>query len=91
MPFYHLFLCLMLTRNMPQEDYGHFSISQALLVGLGPYVTLNGVGATGRQFYEKNILNIEITFYIGSCVQILILSFLFSGTFYFVVEVESIL
>lgn len=47
---------------------------QTLLGALGAFVGLSAAGAAGRKYYDDNVTDAELGRYIGSCLQLLVIS-----------------
>lgn len=63
-----------LTRYLSPEEYGEVAIFQTLLSILGAFVGMTFVGAANRKFYDSDLKQTELAEFIGSCVQLVILS-----------------
>lgn len=63
-----------LTRYLSPEEYGEVAIFQTLLGGLAAFIGLSMHGAAGRKFYDGNLGKDDLAEFIGSCVQILLVT-----------------
>lgn len=63
-----------LTRYLSPEEYGEVAMFQALLGGLTAFVGLSMQGAAGRKFYDGHLGNDDLREFIGSCLQILLVT-----------------
>ncbi|HEY8033019.1 MAG TPA: oligosaccharide flippase family protein [Methylocella sp.] len=69
-----LALLPILTRYLTREQYGEVAMFQALLAVLGAVTGLSATGAAGRKYYDADLSQEELKFFIGSCFQILLVS-----------------
>jgi O-antigen/teichoic acid export membrane protein len=63
-----------LTRYLSPEEYGEVAMFQTLLGSLAAFVGLSMQGAAGRKFYDGNLGDEELKDFIGSCMQILLVT-----------------
>lgn len=63
-----------LTRYLTPAEYGQVAMFQTLLGALGAFVGLSVVGAAGRKYYDDNLTDAEMGRYIGTCLQLLVIS-----------------
>lgn len=63
-----------LTRYLSPEQYGEVAMFQTLLGALAAFVGLSMHGAAGRKFYDSNLGNNELKEFVGSCLQILLIT-----------------
>ncbi|PLW82093.1 polysaccharide biosynthesis protein [Kineobactrum sediminis] len=78
-----------LTRYLSPEEYGQVAMFQTLLGALTAFIGLSLHGAAGRKFYDGNLAANDLKEFIGSCLQILLVTtlimlsilFVFSGEF----------
>ncbi|MGR5431127.1 lipopolysaccharide biosynthesis protein [Vibrio astriarenae] len=68
----------LLTRVLTPSEYGEVALFQSLVIGLGAIIGVNTVGSANRKYYDDDIKNHELARYNGSCIQILIVSTLFT-------------
>lgn len=73
-----------LTRYLRPDEYGEVAMFQTLLGALGAFVGINVAGAAGRKYYDGNLAEDELKQFIGSCLQILLVSALTIFFFVFV-------
>ncbi|HHR6142249.1 TPA: lipopolysaccharide biosynthesis protein [Providencia alcalifaciens] len=73
-----------LTRYLTPAEYGQIAMFQLLLSALNTFIGLNSVGAANRKFYD-NVDNDTLKTFNGSCVQVLIITFLASIIFTFII------
>lgn len=66
-----------LTRYLSPEEYGEVAVFYTLLGALGAFVGATFVGAVGRKFYDANLKENELSEFIGSCIQLIVLCTLF--------------
>jgi len=64
-----------LTRLLTPEEYGKIAMFQVLVAALSAVTGLSVHGAANRKFYDPDTGHNEIKLFIGSCLQILIISF----------------
>lgn len=67
-----------LTRFLSPEEYGQVAIFHTLLGALIGFIGLSMAGAAGRKFYDGNLGETDLAEFIGSCLQILLLTTTFS-------------
>lgn len=67
-----------LTRYLSPEEYGEVAMFQTLLGALAAFIGLSMHGAAGRKFYDGNLGKDELAEFIGSCLQILLITSLLS-------------
>lgn len=63
-----------LTRYLSPEEYGEVAMFQTLLGALGAFVGMTFVGAAGRKYYDADLPKSELAEFIGSCIQLAIVS-----------------
>lgn len=63
-----------LTRYLSPEEYGEVAMFQTLLGALMAFIGLSLQGAAGRKFYDGNLKESDLREFIGSCLQILIVT-----------------
>lgn len=63
-----------LTRYLSPEEYGEVAMFQTLLGALAAFIGLSMQGAAGRKFYDGHLGEHELKEFIGSCLQILIVT-----------------
>lgn len=63
-----------LTRYLNPAEYGEVAMFQTLLAALAAFTGLSVHAAANRKFYDGNIKEFEMKNFIGSCLQILIVS-----------------
>ncbi|OLO09872.1 polysaccharide biosynthesis protein [Chromohalobacter japonicus] len=63
-----------LTRYLSPEEYGEVAMFQTLLGALAAFIGLSMQGAAGRKFYDGPLGEHELKEYIGSCLQILLVT-----------------
>lgn len=69
-----------LTRYLSPEEYGEVAIFQTFLGALAAFLGLSMHGAAGRKFYDGNLGKSDLAEFIGACLQILLITSLFSLT-----------
>jgi O-antigen/teichoic acid export membrane protein len=69
-----LALMPILTRYLTTEQYGEVAMFQTLLAVLGAVTGLSVTGAAGRKYYDADLSQKELKFFIGSCFQVLLVS-----------------
>lgn len=67
-----------LTRYLSPEEYGEVAMFQAFLGALAAFIGLSMQGAAGRKFYDGNLGRQDLAEFIGSCLQILVVTSLIS-------------
>jgi len=67
-----------LTRYLNPEEYGEVAMFQTLLGALSAFIGLSVQGAAGRKFYDGNHEKEDLAEFIGSCLQILMVTSLIS-------------
>jgi O-antigen/teichoic acid export membrane protein len=67
-----------LTRYLNPQEYGEVAMFQTLLGALTAFVSLSMQGAAGRKFYDGNLGKGELAEFLGSCLQILMITSLIS-------------
>jgi len=67
-----------LTRYLNPEEYGEVAMFQTLLGALSAFIGLSMQGAAGRKFYDGNHKKEDLAEFIGSCLQILMITSLIS-------------
>lgn len=67
-----------LTRYLSPEEYGEVAMFQTLLGALAAFIGLSMHGAAGRKFYDGNLGKDDLAEFIGSCLQILLITSLLS-------------
>lgn len=65
-----------LTRYLGPTEYGRIAMYQTFVGLLGAFVGLSVAGAASRKYYDKDISTLELSQFIGTCLQILIASVL---------------
>lgn len=65
-----------LTRYLTPSEYGQIAMFQVLLSALTTFIGLNTVGSANRKYYDDGVDNNTLRLFNGSCLQILIISFL---------------
>lgn len=63
-----------LTRYLSPSEYGEVAMFQTLLGALGAFVGISFVGAANRKFYDANLEKSELAEFIGSCIQLILIS-----------------
>jgi O-antigen/teichoic acid export membrane protein len=63
-----------LTRYLSPAEYGEVAIFQTLLGALSAFVGLNVVGAAARKYYDGDLGERELKYFIAACLQILLAS-----------------
>ena len=63
-----------LTRYLSPEEYGEIAMFQTLLGALMAFVSLSMHGAAGRKYYDSNLEEDDLRAFIGSCLQILLVT-----------------
>lgn len=63
-----------LTRYLTPEEYGEVAMFQTLLGALMAFIGLSLHGAAGRKFYDGNLGKGDLKEFIGSCLQILVIT-----------------
>ncbi len=63
-----------LTRYLSPTEYGEVAIFQTLLGALSAFVGVNVVGAAGRKYYDRCLVENELKYFIAACLQILMVS-----------------
>jgi O-antigen/teichoic acid export membrane protein len=63
-----------LTRYLTPEEYGEVAMFQTLLGALMAVIGLSLHGAAGRKFYDGNLEERDLKEFIGSCLQILVMT-----------------
>lgn len=69
-----LALMPILTRYLTTEQYGEVAMFQTLLSVLVAVTGLSVTGAAGRKYYDADLSNMELKFFIGSCFQVFLAS-----------------
>lgn len=69
-----------LTRYLSPEEYGEVAMFQTLIGALNAFVGLSLHGAAGRKFYDGNLAVNDLQEFIGSCLQILLVTSLITLT-----------
>lgn len=64
----------LLTRYLSPAEYGEVAIFQTLLGALGGFVGLSVAGAAGRKYYDGNLDEYDLKYFIAACLQVLIVS-----------------
>lgn len=72
-----------LTRFLTPEEYGELAMFQTLLGALMAVIGLSLHGAAGRKFYDGNLGEKDLKEFIGSCLQILIITTVVTTAFLF--------
>lgn len=67
-----------LTRYLTPEEYGEVAMFQTLLGALMAFIGLSLHGAAGRKFYDGNLGENDLKEFIGSCLQILAITTMFT-------------
>lgn len=67
-----------LTRYLSPEEYGEVAMFQTLLGALAAFIGLSAHGAAARKFYDGNLGQDDLAEFIGSCLQILLVTSLVS-------------
>lgn len=65
-----------MTRYLSPEEYGQVAMFQTLLGALAAFIGLSLHGAAGRKFYDGNLEGNDLKEFIGSCLQILLVTML---------------
>lgn len=63
-----------LTRYLTPAEYGEVAMFQTLLGLLGAFVGVIFVGAANRKFYDSGLKQEELAKFIGTCIQLIIIS-----------------
>ena len=63
-----------LTRYLSPSEYGEVAMFQTLLGAVGAFVGITFVGAAGRKFYDTDLKQGELAEFIGSCIQLILIS-----------------
>lgn len=63
-----------LTRYLSPEEYGEVAMFQTLLGALGAFIGMTFVGAANRKYYDANLNKAELAEFIGSCIQLAVIS-----------------
>ncbi|SDW44416.1 oligosaccharide flippase family protein [Marinobacter mobilis] len=63
-----------LTRYLSPTEYGEVAMFQTLLGALAAIVGLSMHGAAGRKFYDGNLSEVELKEFVGSCLQVLLVT-----------------
>jgi O-antigen/teichoic acid export membrane protein len=71
------------TRHLTPAEYGELAIFYLLVTGISSIIGLSLAGAANRKYYDNDINNIELSHYIGACLQLLIVISLISFAFIF--------
>ncbi|MEI7178169.1 oligosaccharide flippase family protein [Pectobacterium carotovorum] len=74
-----------LTRYLTPVEYGQIAMFQVLLSALTTFIGVNCTGAANRKFYDDNVDHDMLKDFNGSCVQILIITSIFSILFSLVI------
>lgn len=61
-----------LTRYLNPTQYGEVAMFQTLLGALGAFVGTNFAGASIRKYYDKDITDKELSEFMGSCIQLVL-------------------
>jgi O-antigen/teichoic acid export membrane protein len=70
-----------LTQYLSPSEYGQVAMFMSLIAALGAVIGLNTVGAANRKVYDRELDKIEMSLFIGGCLQILAVS----GTLVFLI------
>lgn len=63
-----------LTRYLSPTEYGEVTMFITLIAALGAVTGLNTVGSANRKYYDHGLSGNEFALFIGSCLQILVVS-----------------
>ncbi len=63
-----------LTRYLSPTEYGEVAMFQVLLGALSAFVGVVFVGAAGRKYYDSDLSREELAEFIGSCIQLIMIS-----------------
>ena len=63
-----------LTHYLSPESFGEISMFQALVVGLGAFIGVNGVGATNRKFFDKDLDSKQYSKYNTNVINVIFIS-----------------
>lgn len=77
-----------LTRYLSPEEYGEVAMFQTLLGALGAFVGMTFVGAAGRKYYDDDLPKSELAEFVGSCIQLAIVSSVIVFVVLFVFKAE---
>ncbi|MFB9846393.1 lipopolysaccharide biosynthesis protein [Oceanisphaera arctica] len=73
-----------LTRHLSPAEYGEVAMFQTLLGALGAFVGITFVGAAGRKYYDDNLSENELAEFIGSCIQLVLISSVIVFSLFFI-------
>ncbi|MGD8203037.1 lipopolysaccharide biosynthesis protein [Pantoea sp. FN0305] len=78
-----------LTRYLSTKEYGEVAIFQTLVTGLAAFIGINTVGAAARRFFDEGDTD-EIKKFNNACLVILFFSALFTVSFFFVFQRQTV-